>query len=243
LGNVAPGVRQPLSPAGEEAITYPDPRFPTLQAALDALLPGGTLVLTAPQTESVVIEKELTIRAPSGARLAATSGEVPVISLIPGGKLSLEGVELHGGAYGALVCGTASLNASGSTVTDCEVGFELWAQASLAAQGTEIAQCRKGVQLRDGATASLTGMQIHDCAEVGILAWRQASLTLEGSVITGNGKGVVLYLRGCGFGWAPAEFAGTVAGAGNRIFGNLELDLCPPYPGDPWPDGFLVGAP
>jgi len=86
-------------------------------------------------------------------------------------------------------------------------------------------------------------MQIHDCAEVGILAWRQASLTLEGSVITGNGKGVMLYLRGCGFGWAPAEFAGTVAGAGNRIFGNLELDLCPPYPGDPWPDGFLVEAP
>jgi nitrous oxidase accessory protein NosD len=243
LGDVATGVRQPLSPASEEVITSPDPRFPTLQAALDALLPGGTLVLAASQTGSVVIEKELTIKASNGARLSATSEEVPVISLVPGAKLSLEGIHLHGGAYGVLVPGSASLNVSGGTVTGCGVGFELWAQASLTLQGTEISHCRKGIQLRDGATAALTDVQIHDSAEVGILAWHEASLTLEGSLISGNGKGVVLYLRGCGFGWAPEEFAGTLAGAGNRIFGNQELDLCPPYPGTPWPDGFLLPAP
>jgi nitrous oxidase accessory protein NosD len=58
------------------------------------------------------------------------------------------------------------------------------------------------------------------------------------SVINNDGYGIVLYVKACGFKDAPETFKGTIEGVRNEVRGNYKGDLCPPYPGPPWPEGF-----
>lgn len=229
-----------------EEAHYPAPGLETLQEAVDALLPGGTLFISGGvQTAGCVIEKPVTIvgQSPELSALSAPSPDLPAISVVPGGELSLEGVELRGGAFGVMASGTGSADLAGVRASGGKIGIALWQAAELSLTGCEITANEVGLELRGDSRARVLSCRFTENAEAGIYLWDQAHLHLEGSSLTGNGKGLICYVQGCGFAWAPAEFAGAISGAGNVISGNSEADLCPPYPGAPWPSDFVLEAP
>jgi hypothetical protein len=242
LGNVALGVRKPLREASEGEVCYPSPTFATLQEAIDALLPGGTLVLSGGlQTAGVVVAKPITVRATSadGCVLIAPAAELPVISVVPGGELYLEDVELRGGTFGLIAAGESSVQLTGMRVAGSKVGIELWDVAKLEMEGCILTENGTGLELRGDSQAIVSSCSIVENASAGIYLWDQVSLYLSGSAVTGNRAGVICYVQGCDSAWAPGEFSGTVTGTENIVSDNTKADLCPPYPGDPWPEGFL----
>ena len=244
LGNVAPGVRVPSREGSEVEVLYPSPAFPSLQEAIDALLPGGTLVLSGGlQTAGVVVAKPITVRASSddGCVLIAPAVELPVISVVPGGELYLEDVELRGGTFGLIAAGESSVQLIGVRVAGSKVGIELWDVAKLEMEGCTLAENGTGLELRGDSQAIVSSCNVVENTNAGIYLWDRVSLYLSGSAVTGNRRGVICYVQGCGSAWAPGEFSGTVTGTENIVSDNSEVDLCPPYPGDPWPAGFLEG--
>ncbi len=376
-GYADPGLRQPLRRAELPEVHYPSPDFSSLQEAVDAALPGGTVVFTAPVAEGATLAKDLTIRGgedlgPSeaflslvgGARLAVEgvpfSGRAEI--LVAAGRLTMRGARFsgNGGGEGPMKGGIDLLagasadfedcvfedyvapirvwqGASTLELRDCELqrgGTGIWADGageirlagctisgftrgiylsgtslfaadtSFAGNGTSLfldaragAVCRdcsfapsgtavvlgpgtrfegEGCSFRGGAgpairTAALKGFElvlkgsrIEDVGSDALYLMATGSADLEGCVIQGNagagirlGAGTKLSLTGCtvtGNRWGilleaklcelsvyKRSFTGAISGTGNDVSGNTEADLCPPYPGAPWPAGFLGG--
>jgi parallel beta-helix repeat protein len=75
VGNLPAGLRLPLVEATKQEIRLPDPAYPSLQHAVDALLPGGRLILArGAYAGGVTIEKDLTIEALEGAEARLEGG-------------------------------------------------------------------------------------------------------------------------------------------------------------------------
>lgn len=110
-GNVAAGFRVPLREATERTITVPDPRYPTLQEAIDALRPGGRLRLQGDEfVGGVTIDKGIRISsATSMAALIRGKGmAIPVLSCVGGADVHLDLVDLTDGRWGLMASGDAS---------------------------------------------------------------------------------------------------------------------------------------
>ncbi len=91
LGNVASAVRTPSMEPRYRELTFPGPGFSSLQWAVDALLPSGTLRISpGDYAETVTITEELTTLGP-GAKLPPSSPELPCISVVPGAKHEARG--------------------------------------------------------------------------------------------------------------------------------------------------------
>ena len=102
-GNVPGTLRLPLVNPIEEEIHFPDARYSSLQEAVDALIPGGKLVLEEGEYEAgVTIGTEIEITTVEGAKvtLRARSKTASVLSLVGGAVLRLAGVEVRGGYCG-----------------------------------------------------------------------------------------------------------------------------------------------
>ena len=372
-----PGLRQPLRQAELPEVRYPSLDFSSLQEAVDAVVPGGTVVLAAPVAEGVTLAKDLTIRGveglePCGAILSLTGGaEVRVeeilfsgqgeilvaagrlimngvrfsgdgggeglmeggIDLLAGASadfedcvfegyvapirvwqgaetLELRGCELRQGGTGIWAEGTSEVRITGSTISGFSRGIYL-ADGTFVAMDTSFSEngtsvfldahaggvCRscsfapsgtavvlgpetrfegEGCAFRGGAgpairtaalkgfelvlkdsriadvqgdalylmaagSADLEGCVIQGNAGAGIRLGAGTKLSLTGCTITGNRWGILIEAKLCELAAYKRPFTGVIYGAGNDIFGNLEVDLCPPYPGDPWPDGFSKG--
>lgn len=121
-GNLPGELRNPLTEASEQEIAFPDANHPTLQHAVDALLPGGTIVLAKGSYEAgITIDKKLTLRRMRGEAVTLLGKgknevEVVVISLINGADLHLEGLTISEGGTGITLGGTAK-----ATITDCTI--------------------------------------------------------------------------------------------------------------------------
>lgn len=64
-------------------------------------------------------------------------------------------------------------------------------------------------------------------------------LKIRANEVFGNrGWGMALYAAACGFPQAPEAVGLAVRGEENQFHHNGMGDLCPPYPGPPWPEGF-----
>jgi len=109
MGNVPATLRLPLVEATEKEIIFPDPRYPTLQHAVDALLPGGRLVLKPGGYEGgLTIGKELEIVGEKGTKpVLKGRGEAPVVSLVGGAKVFFQGLRVSDGDYGFYIAADA----------------------------------------------------------------------------------------------------------------------------------------
>lgn len=100
----------------------------------------------------------------------------------------------------------------------------------------------------NGLSLMAPGMvSLEDCSIVGnfgagLRLGNEVELHMVDCTVTGNFWGMVLEVDSCELAERGGEFLGGVAGIGNLVTGNAELDVCPPYPGPPWPDGFLLGC-
>jgi parallel beta-helix repeat protein len=228
----------------EERISYPDPRYPTLQHAVDALTPGGQLIVQEGEhTAGVTITKNIHLasRVGSTATLRAPSG-CPVVSLVNGAELLLQGLILSGSSLGV----AANAN-SRTTIRACTLatgsGIELlyWTQATISdctisggitlgdlAQAT-ITDCTisesksDGIRLEDLSQAAFTGCKILGSQKCGIWLQDLAQAAIADCAVSDNkGEGISLG------DWSQATVTGcTVSGNdfGIELMGYAEATM------------------
>jgi len=255
LGGNLPGeLRVPSSEPREAAIVWPDARYAALQEAVDALLPGGALIiLPGRYAAGLTIGKKLRIEAgPGEVTLRAESPDVPVFSLVDGADLHVVGVTISGGSEGLLVSAGARVTLDGCAVSENADGINLsfasWAQinnCSIAANersgifaggGAEatIIQCTVsnndgyGIAATDSAQVTVTDSTVvHNGLDGGIVVWGSCELILEANTIIDNrGFGVATFQRPC-FTASPWVFQGRISGSSNTVGGNRRGDFCP----------------
>ena len=197
LGGNLPGtLRLPLVEATEVEILFPDERYPTLQHAVDALLPGGRLSLQKGEyTASLTITKELTVAAQEGAEvtLRARKEETPVLSLVGGAKLSARGLKVIGGWQGLLLGADAQATITGCTVSGNGYGIWLWGSSQATITGCSVSgNGFDGIELVDLAQATITQTTVSKNF-VGIQLWGLAQATITGCTVSENRwNGIVL---------------------------------------------------
>ena len=250
-GNVSGTFRLPLVNPIEEEIRFPDVRYSSLQEAVDALIPGGKLVLEEGEYEAgVTIGTEIEITTVEGAKvtLRARSKTASVLSLAGGAVLRLAGVEVKGGYCGLSLGADARVE-----ITGCIVSGNSWygillenhAQATITYCGIS-GNGLSGIMLTNFAQATITNCAISENEMDGIVLSDTVQVEITENRIVGNGKfGIGLYRKDCDYQYAPRGFTGHITGSGNFIPGRDEpggsnwMALCPAYPGYPWPNGFL----
>ena len=116
---VSPEVRAKLAEATEIQIAWPNAEHESLQAAIDALVPGGTLFVRAgAHRGSAVLDKEIVITVAPGetAELAAAAPQAPVFSVVSA-RVELRGLAIRAGSRGVLVCAGAEVR-----LYSCQLG-------------------------------------------------------------------------------------------------------------------------
>lgn len=254
-GNLAGTLRVPLKEPSETIITWPDDRYASLQEAIDALLPGGRLVvMQGVHTAGLTVGTELSIEAADGeVVLQARSGAVPVLSLVDGAGLRVEGVTISGGSEGLLVSAGAEVVLVGCTISGNSQGILLSYSSSADMVGCNITgNERSGVFVGGEAQARIDGCSISNSGEYGIAAADSAHVTITDSMIARNrgqggvvlwgssqtilqantivdnrGFGVAVFQRPC-YWESLRTFLGYVSGSGNVLGGNRLGEVCPP---------------
>ncbi len=256
LGGNLPGVlRLPVRQPREVVITWPDNRYSSLQEAVDALLPGGTLsIQPGIYTAGLTIGTEVSIYAGDGqVILEGKSDTLPVLSLVDGADMHLSGVTVSGGAEGLLVSAGARAVLTGCTISGNAEGINLSYSASADMVACDVrGNERRGIFVGGAARALVTGCSIANNSGYGIAAADSAQITITDSIVTrsGGGGGVVLWgsaevivegntvFDNTGFGVAifqppcfresPWLFRGRISGSNNLFGSNRGGDVCPP---------------
>ncbi len=254
VGNLSGTLRRPLSERSETVITWPDKRYASLQEAVDALLPGGKLVLEpGMHMAGLTIGTRVSIEAGDGeAVLRARSEAFPVLSLVDGAELHLQGATLSGGSDGLLVSAGASAVLVACTVSGNLQGISLSYESSAQLSNCSIEGNAEGGILAAGAAqVTVTGCSISSSSNYGVAAVDSARATVMDSLVTGSREEAGIVLRGTAqavlvgntisgnrrFGVAifqrpcfpvPWAFRGQITGSSNAFMDNLAGDVCPP---------------
>lgn len=253
VGNVPGSLRAPLVAPFHAEVRFPGPGYTSLQEALDAVLPGGRLVVgEGTHQAGVTVGKPVRIEAEVGVTLTPrTARESPVLSLVGGADLELTGGVLAFGSEGLIMGGEAR-----AVLTDCV-----------------LADNERGVHVADEATLSLVRCRLSRNEQGGIWLWGRSRATLSECVLAQNGVcgvgvggsatlsivgcdvvesgwngGIVLrdsaqaeirgnsFSRNLGFGVAlyhglclggRYRFSGRVWGGGNAFSSNYKGNFCP----------------
>ncbi|HAZ28015.1 TPA: hypothetical protein DCY67_05320 [Candidatus Acetothermia bacterium] len=253
-GNLPGTLRAPLVAPTLHEVRFPNPAHTTLQEAVDALLPGGKLLLAEGiYPAGITVGKPIHIEADGIVLLTARfNGDSAVMSLVAGADLVMSGIALGYGSEGLTLGADAR-----ATLTDCVIsdngqgvhaagntqiellrcrlsrneqgGIWLWGRARAAVHETTFAQNGvSGIGLGELSEATITGCHITESGwHGGIVLRDSAQAQIEGNTIVNNfGAGVALYHGLCV--GAGHVFTGRVTGGGNAFGGNYQGDVCPP---------------
>ncbi len=254
-GKLSGELRIPLEEPAESKITWPDERYESLQAAIDALVAGGTLLLEPGEYKAgLTIGKELVVEAGDGeVTLKGKTCALPVLSLVDGADLHLSGVVISGGAEGLLISGAAR-----AVLSDCTVSGNTDGVNPSHSSSVELIRCyvdgneRYGLYARDNAEVTVVGCRISNNSESGVAAADMARVTISDSTVSHNGgAGGIVFWGSCqvtlegntiaenhGFGAATRDhrcfhqsfwsFRGRISGSTNVFEANRRDDVCPP---------------
>lgn len=230
-GNVPGSLRIPLMPATEGEIVYPDPRFPTLQEAVDALIPGGKLILSGEHEAGITVGKEIALVAEEEGTvtLRARGPRAAVVSLTGGAQATIEGLLLTGGDIGVLLGADAVGLISGCTLSRNHQGISVFGRARATITRSVVKESWDGgVHLRDVANVTMLDSVVSgNFVMGGITVGGAAQLLLEGNRIEGQrmGHGVSVYTKPCHS--MDTLFTGRIVGRGNTFHNNAWGDFCP----------------
>lgn len=207
--NVPGALRVPLVAATEGQIVFPDERYPTLQHAVDALLPGGRLILREgghPAGVTITKAMDLTVEAQAevslhgrwgGADMLARiwepagrrPGVAPVLSLVGGARVRCTGVTVTAGRNGFLLGNDAWAEIEGCTVAGNDgSGIALRDGSWAAVTDTTVAHNGRGICLRDAAQASVTrSLVLANGLGGGVVLWDTTHATVRASTIAREG--------------------------------------------------------
>jgi parallel beta-helix repeat protein len=247
-GNLPAALRLPLLEPVEAVIDWPDDRFESLQEAIDALLPGGSLMLQpGTYAAGLTIGTDISLEAvQEEVVLISETGTLPVLSLVGGADLHLAGVTISGGSTGLSLASGARAVLERCTVTGNTQGVYLSYSSSIDMVDCDVvANAESGVFAVDTSQASITRCSISDHSDYGIgaansarltvndsiltrcgwdgaiILWDRSQAVLESNTITDNrGYGVAIYWYHC-FPGTFLPFDGHISGSGNTIEANM----------------------
>lgn len=210
-GNLPGELRTPLTKAVETEIIYPDERYSSLQEAIDALLPGGQLILKEGEYEvGVTITKKLHIEPQVEANVTLkgkSGGNTCIFSLVGQAVLRMAELTLMGGAglqlgaasqatitdctilhnkYGIELLGSSQATITSSTISKNTEGIELYDSAQVTIIDCTISKNTEGIDLRDFTQATITGCIVSEHEDAGIWLWDSAQATITGCIISEN---------------------------------------------------------
>jgi len=216
-GYAPASIRKPLVPQIDRKELSVPGDYPSIQEAIDALAPGGTITL-APGTyeEGLTIWKPLTIRGAGKEKTVLKPLPNPtrklIVSIIAGAKgVALEGLTITGSAGdGLFIYGEASLKGLQISGNGTD-GIGMWDSSQAEISGSEISGNGYGIWMRSSSRAEISGSQISGNGGYGISMWSSSQATISGSEISGNDSdGIVM-----GWGSARAEISiSTISGNG-----------------------------
>jgi len=252
-GNVGPELRVPRREATELEVYFPHPSFQSLQEALDALLPRGTLIVREGRhVAGLTVDKSVFIQGEGRPTLIPLwPRQTAVVAVIGDGDVSVLGVEIREGTEGTYIAGAANVKFRDCTFAENERAVHtegagvVELQACSLLRSTQVAlwlgerttgvlvECRlednqpTAVTLADTARGTFLSCTFTGNGWTAALALRDsAHATIEGCQFTKNfGAGVVLYHGLC---VTPGySFRGRVQGGGNVMVDNYKGDVCP----------------
>ena len=198
IGNLDGELRTRYPKDKVDNIFLPNQKYPTFQAAVDALLPGGTITLRANTSGGGVIDKQMTIRVENKPKQLTWPRETgsPVLSLINGADLTILDTEISGsGGSGIVLGGNAQLQIKSSNISNnSEEGLGLWDSSRVKIEKSKIAGNEgSGVRLVDSskvnmAESSIEGNQIDGV----LLAGSTRALISNSKIASNDGQGLLL---------------------------------------------------
>jgi len=195
VGNVPGALRTPLESPTEPEIRFPDPRYQSLQSAVDALVPGGRLVLNSGVYEAgITISKQIQITAANGAQvtLQARNETTPGFSLVHDADLRLIGVTVTKGKSGLLLASDAKATIENCTISENEDGIQLLDTAKTMIENCTISGNRyEGIHLKGSAQATVEASTIEKNHR-GIEVWNTACANINGCTISNNSEAILL---------------------------------------------------
>jgi hypothetical protein len=200
-GGAPASLREPLTlQTVRQEIAFPGD-YATLQEAVDALIPGGTITLAAGNYQGgLTLWKPLTLRGAEMTRvtLTAHNPQAPVVSIVSEGQgVRLEGITLIGGLWGTLVGGQGEI---------------LLDHVQLSGNGD-------GLSARDAAQVVIDNSQIAKNTFNGISLLDASRLSLHNSIIQENDHwGIALVEPPCFDAQEP--YSGEISGAANQVQSN-----------------------
>jgi len=223
-------------------VTVPDD-YPTIQAAIDAAQPGDTVFIREGKyKENLIITKPLNLigEEHSLVKIQPADQEAPIIHVdLEGGGVFINELTIQNGKIGILI----RVNLRGRVVINCVNVVKNYIQG-IFANGSGSVTIQQSVLLNNGggvyagaADMKLYGVEIIG-GMVGILFAGGGWKHMEGCLVGLPFHAVEAFAQDCGWTIAPRYFVGRITGSANRVCG-LESDLCPNYPGNLWPNGFL----
>ncbi len=164
-GFVSSALRKPLVPQTEKTRLAVPGDFQNLQEALDAIAPGGTVVV-----QNGTYEVGLTIGKPVTVRGTATFKALPERQLVLSVLAEVQSVVLEG------------VTVTGSRGD----GLLLYGQTTL--KGAQISNhADDGIEIAGSAMVQLISSSVSDSGDDGIFVSERAQLTLTDSTVSGNG--------------------------------------------------------
>lgn len=151
---------------------------------------------------------------------------------------------------GLQVMAQATVKLNDSTVSDNGTGLNMFARSQVSLINCTISKNRNhGLSIGAWAQSQIQNCDILKNNGDGVSLRGEVVVEVQNTRIFGNGGyGVRAYVRNCAEDddyHLDEQFVGQVTGSGNTIpcpdepDGNQQGSLCPAYPGDPWPEGFL----
>jgi len=211
-------LRLTLREPTEQEIEYPNERYSSLQECVDALLPGGRLILESGiYDESLTIYKEVKIVGNPAERVEihGEGGSFAILSLISGANLALSHVALTGGNIALCAESNAVFTLDSCSVLDSDEGG-IWllgstkghltsctfdaagttsvlvgSDAQISLDNCEIRHALEtGILMNDSAIVSLRTTSVLNCEEAAVVMRSMASASFEECTIDGNKSGI-----------------------------------------------------
>ncbi len=213
-GFASASLRKPLVPQTDKTQLTVPADFQSLQEAVDAVAPGGTINIAEGSYETgLTLWKSVTMRGAGQKQTILKAGGPLVVSLLAEAQgVNIEGLTLQGGSEGLEILGQAALQ--DVQISENAYGLLVLGEAQVSLTHSQVSSNKKdGLLVGGSAQVSLTDSQVFDNDE-GFLVSDSAQVSLSNAEISGNSTDGLL-----------AQNSTQVSLTKTRVFGNKLFGL------------------